>query len=246
MLSAAIGDRVELAFAATGEPRVADAVTGAARSRGASGDRGLVPVGRRAVSGAAARLGRRRRGRPPGSPSRRGAADREPLPAGAAVAHRGLGGDLDETVIGDDVCGTPVARRPRRPGIRPSSRAKACFLIGVCTHARPARSPTMPRDITAAPENGSTLPTACSDPSSRRNSATWVPSGISTPTPRHGINLPYSHAVVHTATSLRSSINVMRTPVRGRFWAYRWTRLRNLATGPLLELDRGIRRRRAR
>jgi sirohydrochlorin ferrochelatase len=34
MLSAAIGDRVELAFAATGEPRVADAVAGL-RARGA-------------------------------------------------------------------------------------------------------------------------------------------------------------------------------------------------------------------
>ena len=59
----------------------------------------------------------------------------------------------------------------------PSSRANACFLIGVCTVARPPRSPTMPRDITAAPENGSMLPTACTMPSSRRNSAACVAAG---------------------------------------------------------------------
>ncbi len=41
----------------------------------------------------------------------------------------------------------------------PSSSAKACFRIGDWTVARPPRSPTIPRDNTAAPENGSTLPT---------------------------------------------------------------------------------------
>ena len=64
--------------------------------------------------------------------------------------------------------------------------------------ARPPRSPTMPRDSTAAPENGSMLPIACSEPSSSRNNAACSPLASSTPTPRPGISRSYAQAVVHT------------------------------------------------
>jgi len=56
----------------------------------------------------------------------------------------------------------------------------------------------MPRDITAAPENGSILPTACSEPSSNRNKAACAPPGNSTPTPRLMIKKSYWQAAVHT------------------------------------------------
>ena len=79
LLSAVIGDRVELAYAATGEPRVADAVP-ALRARGAPRGRGVLSVGRRTVPGPVAR-----HRAPTSSPNhsariRDGAADREPLP----------------------------------------------------------------------------------------------------------------------------------------------------------------------
>ncbi len=89
LLSAAIGDRVELAYAATGEPRVAEAVA-AIRSRGAAPRGGrVVPPGRRVVPGPPPRVGGRRGDRTAGHPPGRRAGHREPLPPGAA-AHRRL------------------------------------------------------------------------------------------------------------------------------------------------------------
>src|SRR5690606_2956104 len=70
---------------------------------------------------------------------------------------------------------------------RPSSSENACFSSGDATTGSPPRSPTIPRDITAARPKGSILPTAYSVPSGSRNRAAWAPPGSSTATPRPGI-----------------------------------------------------------
>src|SRR5581483_12291801 len=59
---------------------------------------------------------------------------------------------------------------------RPVTRLKCCLKSGEATTSSPFRSPTMPRESTFAPENGSRLPSANTRPSSSRNTATCSPS----------------------------------------------------------------------
>ena len=79
-LSATTSSRVELAFAATGTPRVADAVDASAATRGSPRRGGVVFVGGRLVSRPAAGQRRRRRDRTARHTFRPGAADRRRIP----------------------------------------------------------------------------------------------------------------------------------------------------------------------
>ena len=83
LLSAAVGQRVELAYAATGEPSVASAVASAPRPWRTPCRRCVVPVGGRALSRPAAGVGRRRGGRTARHPSRCRPPHRVPVPQGA-------------------------------------------------------------------------------------------------------------------------------------------------------------------
>src|SRR6185437_5333794 len=88
---------------------------------------------------------------------------------------------------------TPSASRHR-----PSSRLNACYFSGDCTTGNPPRSPTIPRDMTAARPIGSMLLTARILLSANRKSATCAPSGNSTATPRRGCSRATGHAAVQS------------------------------------------------
>ena len=88
LLSAAIGRRVEMAYAATGEPRVDSCRRRSPGPWRAPGLRRVISFGRRAVSRSTAGLWRRRRDRASRHPSRGRAAHRKPVSPRPAACRR--------------------------------------------------------------------------------------------------------------------------------------------------------------
>src|SRR5947209_3817956 len=107
---------------------------------------------------------------------------------------------------------TPSASRQR-----PSIKLKACFFNGDWMTGTPPRSPTMPRESTAARPIGSMLPTARMLLSANRKSATCALSGSSTATPRMGWSWATRQAAVQSWRQRPRSnvVAISAVPYRG-------------------------------
>ena len=112
---------------------------------------------------------------------------------------------------------TPARGRPGptprgRRGNTPVRRSKPCLYTGEATLGTPTASPTMPRDITCAPENGHRLPRAntvgAASSATSRKIATWRP-----PTRAAA---PARRQVVETAHPFPPRVRTRRAPTRPR------------------------------